>query len=331
VRTLVDGIRLHRDFGKRSVTAYNSHLSNGIDFACVKDGHRWTVEPLGWALLLARGGDAEIETKSDPHGEAEMRPHVSIGWQRVHEGDGDFDAPWEALRNRLGQRKIGLSSRKGPKAVFWIAPSSIILPDRTSVLAIMERLAAGERPTGFGEARVWFVRHPEYEALYPAKVVWGLATGQTGRDFISHRARDNLRKLGFDVPGPDQPASEIAESPESLANLPRSMEGAERQVTRNERERDPAARREAEAHWRVLRGGLICEGCNIDFGQTYGARGEGFMHFHHLAPLASATGPREINGPTDLVPLCPNCHAMVHRGESMWAIDELKNNFTDRK
>ncbi|MGQ0564278.1 MAG: HNH endonuclease [Gemmobacter sp.] len=187
----------------------------------------------------------------------------------------------------------------------------------------MNRVAAGEMPAGFGPARIWFVRHPDNGLPLPAKQVWGLATGRQGRDFISHQARDALRRLGFTVIGPDEPAADIAESPLSLDQLPPVIEGAERQVTRNIRERDPAARRAAETFWRNQSDGrLVCLACRLDFGKAYGSRGEGFMHFHHLAPMAEAVGEREVR-PDDLVPLCPNCHAIAHRGENLIAPNEI--------
>lgn len=321
--SLADGVRLHRGFGRRSVAAYNSHLSNAIHFACVPVAAGWIVEPLGWALLMARGGDPEHESEGDSHGEAQMRQHQEEGWSRVGEGDALWPELWAALQDWLITRKISLSARKEVRAVFWLAPATA--PNHSAVLAAMARLAAGERREGFGEAKVWFVRHPETGHLFPAKMVWGLVTGRPGRDFISHQARDGLRRLGFDLPGPDQPAAEIAESPESLAALPLGLEGAERQVTRNIRERDPTARRAAEVHWRQQHDGrLVCEGCDLDFSRRYGMRGEGFMHFHHVEPLALAEGPRAAPGPEALVPLCPNCHAMVHRGEDLLSVEDLR-------
>ena len=83
------------------MSAYNSHVSNAIHFACVKDDAGWIVEPLGWALLVARGGDAEKETVGDPHDDAEMGVHVSLGWRRVDEGDAGFDDLWRALHAGL--------------------------------------------------------------------------------------------------------------------------------------------------------------------------------------------------------------------------------------
>lgn len=77
----------------------------------------------------------------------------------------------------------------------------------------MAKFARDGLPEGFGPPRVWFVLHPETGAAYPAKAVWGLATGQKGLDFISHQARDKLRALGFVVPGPDDPAADPAVTP----------------------------------------------------------------------------------------------------------------------
>ena len=248
------------------------------------------------------------------------------GYRAVRAGDAGFEdafarfmAYYDDIARQTGNGNRDSRQRYVDRYTFWLPPKGA---DRAAVLHAMARFAAGEMPPGRGNARKWFVRHPETGDYLPAKIIWGLATGLT--DFNAHQARDGLRRLGFDVPGPDQPAAEIAESPESLAALPPAFEGAERQVTRNIRERDPAARRAAEAHWRQLRGGLISEGCGIDFGRAYGPRGAGFMHFHHLTPLAAAEGPRAVDGARDLVPLCPNCHAMVHRGEDLLTIDALR-------
>jgi 5-methylcytosine-specific restriction protein A len=56
-----------------------------------------------------------------------------------------------------------------------------------------------------------------------------------------------------------------------------------------------------------------CCVCGMRFEEDYGIRGKGFIHVHHLAPV-STIGPDHIVNPrTDLVPVCPNCHAMLHR------------------
>jgi 5-methylcytosine-specific restriction protein A len=59
--------------------------------------------------------------------------------------------------------------------------------------------------------------------------------------------------------------------------------------------------------------GACCVICGFDFGKAYGPMGEGYIHVHHVVPI-SKLGPGYVIDPVrDLVPVCPNCHAMLHR------------------
>ena len=56
-----------------------------------------------------------------------------------------------------------------------------------------------------------------------------------------------------------------------------------------------------------------CSICGFDFEKNYGELGKGFIHVHHIVPV-SKIGPNYIIDPVkDLIPVCPNCHAMLHR------------------
>ena len=85
-------------------------------------------------------------------------------------------------------------------------------------------------------------------------------------------------------------------------------------------ERDPKARAEAlSIH------GYDCIGCGLNFEEMYGDHGKGYIHVHHIKPL-SESGETKIDPRTDLIPLCPNCHAMVHKNKNhTLSIDELKD------
>ncbi len=92
------------------------------------------------------------------------------------------------------------------------------------------------------------------------------------------------------------------------------------QVSTNRYERNPEARRKAiEYH------GLRCIVCGMDFEETYGKLGRGFIHIHHIVPI-STKGKSKVNFEKDLVPVCPNCHAMLHRGArgKVLSVEELK-------
>jgi len=70
--------------------------------------------------------------------------------------------------------------------------------------------------------------------------------------------------------------------------------------------------------------GVECKVCGMDFGDTYGSIGEGFIHIHHVEPLSMMDGPYVINPAKDLIPVCPNCHAMLHKRRPPLTIDELQ-------
>lgn len=85
-------------------------------------------------------------------------------------------------------------------------------------------------------------------------------------------------------------------------------------------ERDPDARERCISHF-----GVRCAVCHFDFEERYGALGKGFIHVHHhRLQLASISGVHKIDPIEDLVPLCPNCHAMIHRQAKMLSVKELK-------
>jgi 5-methylcytosine-specific restriction protein A len=95
---------------------------------------------------------------------------------------------------------------------------------------------------------------------------------------------------------------EIVDSPGTF------IEGARMQVTVNRYERNSKARAQCLAHH-----GYRCTVCDLDFAERYGELGRGFIHVHHLIPLADLGEGYEIDPKKDLIPVCPNCHAMLHR------------------
>jgi hypothetical protein len=52
--------------------------------------------------------------------------------------------------------------------------------------------------------------------------------------------------------------------------------------------------------------------------------GRGFIHVHHLQPLSEAGGGETTDPEKDLVPVCPNCHYMLHRGDNLLSPEELR-------
>jgi 5-methylcytosine-specific restriction protein A len=74
--------------------------------------------------------------------------------------------------------------------------------------------------------------------------------------------------------------------------------------------------------------GFVCAGCDLRMSDLYGPIGEGVIHVHHIEPVSLMDSPRKLNPAVDLVPLCPNCHVIVHRKTPPIPIEELKDVLT---
>lgn len=133
------------------------------------------------------------------------------------------------------------------------------------------------------------------EGIGPAKIA-GFTPELTRRSLV----RASSKWYASD----DEGSSRMAEQIDSTESF---REGATVQVTVNGYERNPKARRACIAHY-----GAVCQICLFDFAKFYGPMGRGVIHVHHRTQLASRDGEYEVDPIRDLIPVCPNCHAMIH-------------------
>lgn len=84
-------------------------------------------------------------------------------------------------------------------------------------------------------------------------------------------------------------------------------------------ERSPEAREECLRHY-----GARCHVCSLVFEEQYGPIGKGFIHVHHVVPISEIRQEYEVDPVNDLRPVCPNCHAMIHKRTPPYTISELK-------
>ena len=97
-------------------------------------------------------------------------------------------------------------------------------------------------------------------------------------------------------------------------------EGALSRVEVNHYERDPRARKACLKHW-----GYRCAVCDFSFEEHYGPLGLDFIHVHHTKELSQVPPGYQVDPIKDLRPVCPNCHAMIHRGPGRaLSVDELR-------
>jgi hypothetical protein len=107
--------------------------------------------------------------------------------------------------------------------------------------------------------------------------------------------------------------------PDEVDEADHLVEGAVRPTVVNAYERNPKARAACVAHY-----GTRCHVCTLDFSERYGELGQGFIHVHHLRQIARIKREYEVDPIKDLRPVCPNCHAMLHRKKAPLGIEELK-------
>lgn len=153
--------------------------------------------------------------------------------------------------------------------------------------------------------------------------------------FVIVTSKDDLQALGIKV-------TKRTNVPQRIASLPtyqllsawrislpeelpqdavraKHFEGATVTVTVNRYERDRTARTKCIAHY-----GCVCHACGIKLADVYGAAAEGFIHVHHVTPIASIKSKYELDPIRDLRPLCPNCHAVAHLRREPYSIEELQ-------
>ena len=107
--------------------------------------------------------------------------------------------------------------------------------------------------------------------------------------------------------------------PEEIHTTQEYFEGALKQIMVNAYERNPLARMACIEHY-----GWDCFVCGLNFKNVYGQLGEGFIHVHHLTPLSKIGKEYKLDPIEHLRPVCPNCHAMIHRSKPELTIEELK-------
>lgn len=113
---------------------------------------------------------------------------------------------------------------------------------------------------------------------------------------------------------------------ESAALIPEEIpdgiglhEGTKKRIQVNVYERNQTARAICIEHY-----GAKCFICSFDFELIYGERGKGFIHVHHIKPLADIKTIYQVNPIEDLRPICPNCHAMIHRTSIPATCEEIQ-------
>ncbi|MDB4298998.1 HNH endonuclease [Flavobacteriaceae bacterium] len=96
-------------------------------------------------------------------------------------------------------------------------------------------------------------------------------------------------------------------------------EGKSKDITQTRYERNPEARKRCLKHY-----GFLCKVCEFNFEHHFGEVGQGFIHVHHINQISDIGKEYEVDPIKDLIPVCPNCHAMIHSKRPAFTIEEIK-------
>jgi predicted HNH restriction endonuclease len=144
-----------------------------------------------------------------------------------------------------------------------------------------------------------------------------VATGEQKSEGYTWRLRKNLADALIELDLIIEPTS--LDYPELVADSASLVEGVVSKVQINAYERNPLARTRCIQHY-----GCACYVCGFSFEAKYGEIGKDFIHVHHLTELASVGEEYQVDPIKDLKPVCPNCHAMLHRTYPAYSIEELQ-------
>lgn len=136
-------------------------------------------------------------------------------------------------------------------------------------------------------------------------------------DFTPRLDIRHLERIGGDWYASDNEISvQIAEEVDEAEKI---IVGASKIISVNSFERDPIARAKCLAYH-----GYKCAVCYFDFEEFYGSIGRNYIHVHHLFPFSEVREEYLLDPIKDLIPVCPNCHAMIHRTRPILTITQLK-------
>lgn len=141
---------------------------------------------------------------------------------------------------------------------------------------------------------------------------------------LTHKEKEalsNVQKAPAPVPGPKPDPLMPSEAEEDV-------EGKIRQVNVTKHERNRELRQACLRHY-----GYVCQVCGMDFEKVYGEIGKDFIEVHHLNPISNTDGEHVLDPKTGLVPLCSNCHSMIHRGKdgTPFTLEEMKAKYKGPK
>lgn len=158
----------------------------------------------------------------------------------------------------------------------------------------------------------------EYDAFFPHRVGYKGAEKRKSRKKI-HDALNNFSESELHNKVVEILTTNPTELSESELEYGGPLwEGQRVQIQVNKYERNRYARRACIEHH-----GAICKCCSRDMTKTYGEIAQGIIEVHHVTQIAEIGKSYRVDPINDLVPLCPNCHRVIHQKSPSFSVEEI--------
>ncbi len=154
--------------------------------------------------------------------------------------------------------------------------------------------------------------YKDEEGVGPAKI----------EGFEPKLTEKSLKRVGRDWYASDDVVGNLL--PEEIDTPEQFIEGASKTVLVNTYERNSDARAKCIEHY-----GYKCSVCGFDFESVYGSIGKNYIHVHHVVPLSDIKKEYVLDPVKDLIPVCPNCHGIIHRARPALTVGQLKEHLAD--
>ncbi|PME31440.1 hypothetical protein BCV39_22370 [Vibrio sp. 10N.286.55.E10] len=158
----------------------------------------------------------------------------------------------------------------------------------------------------------------EYDAFFPHRAGYKGADTRASRvkvnESLKNLSESELHEIVLNIVNEDSAILPDIETDTPL------WEGKRVQVQVSKFERNRYARAACIEHH-----GLKCQCCSNNMGEIYGAIAEGIIEVHHIKPISEIGVDYQIDPIADLVPLCPNCHRVVHKRNPPYTVEEVRS------
>lgn len=212
---------------------------------------------------------------------------------------------------RLGKEPKGIMGSGYAKSSYYTAPHwDGIKEHKTNYIDIdFDILLNPDKGQLFGQKNFDIIDSNKVQQWFPQQS--GISIKKELLDSLENNWFNFITKNGY-IKNAFISDDVISDSTESF------QEGKSKEILQTRYERNPQARKICLKHH-----GYSCKICSFNFENSFGETGSGYIHVHHINPIAEIGKEYIIDPIEDLIPVCPNCHAMIHSKRPAYSIEEI--------